>query len=141
MGFFSQFFKPNLPDLDTWLVSKSDDGLWQGSDIDGDAKNITAPDLTSTSNQISAIVSQRYKDSDVAAELQYAIYPWGDGKQVKYIFKIAKSKNGFLAHDIQGSNLKVAGNSLDEIVRMIPETISNPESAMLQWLRPINQLP
>lgn len=143
MGFLSNIFRGKLADLVTCVVSKSQDGMWETEFVDYDAAdNFTDPSLGNLTDKVSAAVAKHYRDSTAAetAELQYAIYPGEQGKDIIAILRITKSAEGFMARDIQGSDLTISGTSLEELVSKAMSHFSDPSQVMLQWILPIREL-
>ncbi len=135
-------FKKSAPDLSTWTITRTDEGLWEAFGIDSAA--VVAKDV-GLSNVILALENaerSRYSEAPnwEIAELQYAIYPWKQAGNVQYIFQVNKTDEGYTARDIQGSDLAVTGNSLEDLIAQIQRKIGDPETAMLQWVKPVKDL-
>jgi hypothetical protein len=67
-------------------------------------------------------------------ELQYAIYPWKEGKDIKTVLNVEKHSGSYVAEDPQDENFKTSGNTLEELIRNIKEQAGDTESMMLQWV-------
>jgi hypothetical protein len=142
MSFLDRILKASQPDLVTSVVARSSKGMWGSSTIEiTSVKDVSnEPSLNTVIAKISSSVADAYNQSDAlaTAELQFAIYPWGD--DIEHIFQISQTQDGFSAHDTQGGDISITGKSLEEIVSLIPRKISNPNTAMLQWIRPVRDL-
>jgi hypothetical protein len=143
MAFLGFLSRNKLPDLNTWVVTTSASDVWEGINTDSyKPGTLNASSLSDLIDNITTTVRESYIGSgnESTAELQYAIYPWGESKTIDFIFQISKSDKGYVAHDIQGSNIKVVGKSLEELSSQISSQVSDSSQAMMQWVLPVQDL-
>jgi hypothetical protein len=117
-----------------WSIIFESDGL-----TPADVRAWTLTDVTDLA--AAAVASLYAKHPPVeGAELQLAIFPWDydDGP----IFDVEGQPGSYVARDIQGSDLRVEGWTLEDLVtaiERIPERVRG--DAMLRWIRPVASLP
>jgi hypothetical protein len=74
-----------------------------------------------------------------SAELQFAIYPW-KGNPGKVILDITTDADGLVARDIQGTEITIRGESLEDLVQKGETMVPNPNEAMFRWIRRVSEL-
>lgn len=142
MGWFKRMFSGRLPNLVTCVVDRQGeawDVVWVSDGrVPESFKNHS---LTAVANRASASVAAMYSGESQAgsAELQFAIYPW-QGNPGKVILDISTDAKGFVARDIQGTEIKIQGASLEELVQKAETMVPNPSEAMLRWIRRVSEL-
>jgi hypothetical protein len=130
--------------LITGIAGPETDGGWSVSFVsDGLAPaDVRARTLTEVIDGAVAAVASVYAGHPPVdgAELQLAIYPWkyDDGP----MFDVTGQQGSFSARDIQGSDLAVQGDTLEDLVLAIERTPEvPPNNSMLRWIRSIASLP
>jgi hypothetical protein len=130
--------------LITGVVGSAKDGGWSAFFIaDGlEPPDVRAGTLTDVTDLAAAAVASLYAQYPPVegAELLLAIYPWDYDHGP--IFDVEGQRGSYVARDIQGSDLVVAGPTLEDLVtaiERIPEQV--PGDAMLRWIRPVASLP
>jgi hypothetical protein len=104
--------------------------------------DFNAPSLADVIERGSREVRSLYEGSEILneAELQFAIYPWGDGTG-EVILDVHEAPFELTATDIQGSALTVGGSSADDLVRNAEATLPDKSKAMFRWIRAMRDLP
>ena len=141
MSFISNLFKRSLPDLATFIIERDKNKKWESINIElGSIPELSDElSLKASVDKISAAVADMYRQNgETTAELQFAIYPWGNESAV--ILLITKTDNGYEARDRQGSDLVITGSTFDDIVAAVPNKVDDPNTVMLQWIQPISEL-
>jgi hypothetical protein len=100
----------------------------------------TGKSLTEAVDRATQAVAGLYyaKPQAVAAELQFAIYPWPGGGKV--IMDVQPSIDGFTATALDNSGRSVSGRDLDSLVGQAPQSLPDFQTAMFRWVRPIREL-
>jgi hypothetical protein len=100
----------------------------------------TGKSLTEAVDRATQAVAGLYyaKPQAVAAELQFAIYPWPGGGKV--IMDVQPSIDGFTATALDNSGTSVSGRDLDSLVGQAPQSLPDFQTAMFRWVRPIREL-
>lgn len=142
MGIFRGLLKGRLGSLVTCIVQRSGDAwevLWvsDGGRVPAD---FNEESLTSAVERAAAQIAQMYAGhiEAVDAELQFAIYPWGDGSVV---LEIDSDADGFSAHaEAPGDTMTVRGETLEELVEHAAHSLPDPSVAMLHWVRKVSTI-
>lgn len=132
-------------DLITGVVGPEKDGGWSGFFMSEglEPADVRAWTLTEVVDAADAAVASLYaKHPPVeGAELQLAIYPWGDYRRGP-MFDVTGQPGSLTARDIQGSDAVVQGATLQDLVtaveRMPGMTLND---VMFRWIRPVASLP
>lgn len=142
MGWFKRAFSGRLPNLVTCVVDRDGDEwevVWASEGRAPD--NFKDHSLTAIAGRAAASVAEMYSGDPQAAsaELQFAIYPW-KGNPGKVILDITREAEGFVARDIQGTQIEIQGASLEDLVKKAETMVPNPSDAMLRWIRRVSEL-
>ena len=142
MGWFKRTFSGRLPNLVTCVVDRDGDEwevVWASEGRVPD--NFKDHSLTAIAGRAAASVAGMYSGDPQAAsaELQFAIYPW-KGNPGKVILDITREAEGFVARDIQGTEITIQGASLEDLVQNAETMVPSPSNAMLRWIRRVSEL-
>lgn len=127
----------------TGLVGPEKKGGWSVQWVADGAcpQPIAAATLTEAVDGAAAAAAEFYARHNPipGAELQLAIYPW------KYkrgpMFDIDGQAGAFTARDIQGSDLQIAGPTLEDLVEAVRHmTNIRQGDSMFRWIRQIASL-
>ena len=141
LNFFRRGKARRLDDLVTALVTRTADG-W-GVQFISDGRKPTdfqAPSLVEVTRRSDAGVAALYPDGDPArdgAEVMYAIYPWQSGGR---IFEVSATPEGLLARSIENFDETLAAATLDDLVAVAQQAITDPSEVLFQWTRPVREL-
>jgi hypothetical protein len=143
MGLFRGMFKGRLSPLITCIVQWAD-GAWDISWVaDGRAPGEFSDEtLTRATARASAEVAAMYSGrvESSAAELQFAIYPWGgDGGRI--ILDITPDAEGYVARALQGSDISVRAETLEGLVERAEQSLGDTSGVMLRWIRSVSTIP
>jgi hypothetical protein len=142
MGWFKRVFSGRLADLVTCVVER-DGEVWEVAwASDGRVpETFRNHSLTALTKQAAASVAAMYSGEPQAAsaELQFAIYPW-KGNPGKVILDITTDADGLVARDIQGTEITIRGESLEDLVQKGETMVPNPNEAMFRWIRRVSEL-
>jgi hypothetical protein len=142
VGWFKRAFRGSLPSLVTCIVEREGEDWEVSWASDGRVpEDFKDHSLTAAADRAAVGLAAIYAGEPQAAsaELQFAIYPW-KGNPVKVILDITADPNGFVARDIQGTEITIQGASLEELVQKAETVVPNPNEAMLRWIRRVADL-
>lgn len=143
MGWLKRAFGPRLDTLITCVVDREGD-TWDVVWVSGGRVPASLKDhsLNATADRAAASVAALYSGEAQAekAELQFAIYPW-KGNPGKVILDITTGADGFVARDIQGTEIAIRGASLEDLVQKAETMVPNPGETMFRWIRRVSELP
>jgi hypothetical protein len=142
VGWFKRAFSGRLPNLVTCVVDRDGEAwevAWASEGRVPD--NYKDHSLTAIAERAAAHVADMYSGDPQAAsaELQFAIYPW-KGNPGKVILDVSRDAEGFLARDIQGTEIAIQGASLEDLVQKAETMLPNPSDAMFRWIRRVSEL-
>src|SRR5581483_9368483 len=123
-----------MSQLITYTLIREPNGKWSATTFEPVLKmRYRAPDLDALLGKIGNYLVETGA-SDPQFSFQLAIYPWDPaGGQIRVIFQISKTGKTYSAKDIQGTELQVAGDTLEALIEDAQAKLADSSTAMFKW--------
>jgi len=104
-------------------------------------RDFSAESLTKALDEASSQTAALYANhiESVAAELQFAIYPW-EGRPGDVILDITKQGGEIKASDIQGSGITFTAPTFEGLIEGAERYVPDTTKAMFRWIRRVGDL-